>query len=250
MICAALAAVLICAAAVLRLSALPGSAFAAGCLAAAGAIFGLYFGISVLSRKYPRAAKRAFAVLTAVILAGAAVSAAALAFIVTGSRSDDASNADIAVIMGAGVHGEEPSQSLYDRLCAAREYLEENPDIKVIVSGGQGSGENITEAECMRRWLEDNGIAPERIIKEDKASSTAENAEFSMEIARSLTGRDGITAAVITSDYHLARSKLYFEKEGAQALGVSAKSSVPAALEAVYYIREIPAVIMSLFIKS
>ena len=60
-----------------------------------------------------------------------------------------------AIVLGCRVYGERPSLSMIERLEAAYEYLEENPDTVCIVSGGKGDSENISEAEAMYRWLTD-----------------------------------------------------------------------------------------------
>lgn len=62
-------------------------------------------------------------------------------------------NADYLIVLGAHVYGERMSSNLKYRIELAKEYLEENPETKVIVSGGQGHGEKISEAEAMYRYL-------------------------------------------------------------------------------------------------
>ena len=83
-----------------------------------------------------------------------------------------------AVVLGCRVYGERASLSLVERLEAAYKYLEENPKARCVVSGGQGPGEDISEAECMYRWLVAKGIDGARIYKEDKSTSTEENIAF------------------------------------------------------------------------
>ena len=73
--------------------------------------------------------------------------------VVLGMRSQGSSGLEYVVVLGAQVKGEVPSKALYKRLVKALEYAKENEDTVLILSGGQGTGENITEAECMRRWL-------------------------------------------------------------------------------------------------
>lgn len=58
-----------------------------------------------------------------------------------------------AVVLGCSVKGERPSRVLNERLCAAYEYLNRNPKAVCVLSGGQGDGEEISEAECMYRYL-------------------------------------------------------------------------------------------------
>ena len=76
--------------------------------------------------------------------------------------------------------------TLARRLDAALAYLEENPKAYVVVSGGQGAGEDISEAEAMRRYLAARGIEESRILMEDKSMSTLENFLFSCLLYTSL----------------------------------------------------------------
>ena len=124
---------------------------------------------------------------------------------------------DVVVVLGCQVKGERPSRMLARRLDAALEYLNSEPEALVIVSGGKGADEKISEAECMRRYLEENGIAPERIIMEDKSTTTAENLEFSFNIMdeRGL-GRDII---LVTDGYHQHRAQLIAKAHGAGRIG-------------------------------
>lgn len=126
--------------------------------------------------------------------------------IIDEASGDEDFDADYLIVLGAAVHGDTPSLSLVERLNAAKDYLTKHPSTVAIVSGGQGGGENVSEAQAMYDWLCANGIEPERIIMEDKATSTYENLKFSREI---IDGRsDNATVAVVSSEYHLCRAKL------------------------------------------
>lgn len=126
--------------------------------------------------------------------------------IIDEASGDGDFDADYLIVLGAAVHGDTPSLSLVERLSAAKDYLTVHPNTVAIVSGGQGSGENVSEAQAMYTWLCANGIEPERIIMEDKATSTYENLKFSREI---INGRStDATVAVVSSEYHLCRAKL------------------------------------------
>lgn len=114
------------------------------------------------------------------------------------------------VILGAGVKGETPSLTLVQRLEKAIEYVNsQKKEVKIIVSGGQGSGEDISEAEAMKRYLVDNGIENE-IIMEDKSTNTRENLLFSKEIIEKDSNKniEDISVKIITSDFHAFRSNL------------------------------------------
>ena len=128
--------------------------------------------------------------------------------IIDEASGDGDFDADYLIVLGAAVHGDTPSLSLVERLRAAKDYLDAHPNTVAIVSGGQGSGENMSEAQAMYDWLRKSGIDPDRIIKEDTAASTYVNLMFSREIIGSLTDKSGLAIAVVSSEYHLCRAKL------------------------------------------
>lgn len=156
--------------------------------------------------------------------------------IVSAARTDPDPQAKYVIVLGAGVNGTQPSLSLLNRLNAALDYLSEYPQSKAIVSGGQGTGESVTEADCMYDWLTAKGVAPERIIKEERASSTQENFAYSFEIIRAL-GDDPNGSAFVSSEYHLYRAKMLAARQGVTVKSVAARTSYPL-LMTNYFIRE------------
>ena len=123
---------------------------------------------------------------------------------------------DVIIVMGAGVQGERVSLILARRLDRAIEYLNMNPNAMVIVCGGLGDRATITEAEAMRRYLVARGISDERIIKEDKSTTSYENLLFAREILEKYFP-DGFRAVVTTSDFHLFRTIFVASNVGIQA---------------------------------
>ena len=138
------------------------------------------------------------------------------------------------VVLGCKVKNGAPSLMLGRRLNAAYEYLTEEPDVKVIVSGGKGDDEIISEAQCMRDYLVDRGIAPERIYMEDKSTDTDENLRFSQDIIR----REGLPEhiTIVTDGFHQLRSDMKAEKLGMRAYNISAHT--PWWLVPTYWVRE------------
>lgn len=131
----------------------------------------------------------------------------------------DGSN-QYAIVLGAKVNGIIPSLSLRYRLEAASDYANEHPTVKLILSGGQGPDESITEAQAMKVYLLENGIDENRIMIEEESTSTYENILFSTKLLPS-----SVTAVtIITSDYHLARSKRIAKEIGFETDTVSAKT--------------------------
>ena len=146
--------------------------------------------------------------------------------------------ADYLVVLGAGVNGSVPSLSLRERLDAALAYLQEYPESKAVLSGGKGSGEDLTEAQCMFDWLTARGIAPERLLREEASTSTQENLRFSLDVIEADSGTRPERIAVVSSEYHLCRAELYAKQLGVTALGVPAHTSW-LSLRINYQVREI-----------
>lgn len=121
------------------------------------------------------------------------------------------------VVLGCEVRGETPSQALKNRLDAAYSYLTENPDSKAVLSGGQGDNENISEAECMYRYLTEMGISEDRLYKEDKSATTYENIKFSMEIIKN--NKLSKDLAIVTDWYHEYRASLIAKRQGIENVG-------------------------------
>ena len=156
--------------------------------------------------------------------------------VVRASRGDDGGNADYLIVLGAGVNGREPSLSLKNRLDAALEYLSNSPGTTAIVTGGQGPGEDITEAEAMSLYLTREGIEQERVIMEPSAANTEENLRFSFDIIRS-RGDGGASVAVCSSEYHLFRAQRLARALGEEVSTVPAKTTLPV-LRLNYFLRE------------
>lgn len=157
--------------------------------------------------------------------------------IVAAAQGDTPNEAQYLIVLGAGVNGRTPSLSLLNRLTAAEDWLEANPSGKAILSGGQGPGEDISEAAAMYQWLTEHGIAAERLYKEEASSTTRENFQYSAELLRQLNGELPEKVAVLSSEYHLYRAKYLARQAGLEPLGVPAKTTLPV-LRLNYFLRE------------
>ena len=130
-----------------------------------------------------------------------------------GKKSNVNYNEDAVIVLGAGIQGEEVSESLRNRLDVVMRYYQKNSKVIIIVSGGQGPQEIITEALAMERYLLEQGVPAEQIIKEQMATSTWENFLYSKEILdRQFSG--AYKVAFISSDYHIYRAKLIAKSIG------------------------------------
>lgn len=129
---------------------------------------------------------------------------------------------DAIIVLGARVNGDVPSGALSQRIAAAGQYLLDNPDTVAVLSGGRGSGENMTEALCMKEHLEYMGIAPERMILEERSTDTRTNFENSLPLLPEGTESVGI----VTNDFHLFRALANARKlSELDFSGISARST-------------------------
>ncbi len=148
------------------------------------------------------------------------------------------------VVLGCHVKGTKPSLMLKNRLDVAYEYLTAHPEVSCIVTGGQGFGEDITEAQAMMTYLTEKGIAPERILMEDKSTDTEENLRF----AREILTREGLSEEIliVTNDFHQYRASLLAERLGLESYAVSCKTK--RILMPTYWVREWFALVKAIFL--
>jgi uncharacterized SAM-binding protein YcdF (DUF218 family) len=129
---------------------------------------------------------------------------------------------DYIMILGSGISGKSMLLVQLQRVEEGLKYIKANPDIKVIVSGGQGTGEDISEAEAMRIYLVQHGVKNENIIKEEKSKNTIENMKYTSENLSKIDGRKDIRLAIVTSNFHVFRAKFLAKRFGFEAEGVPA----------------------------
>ena len=156
------------------------------------------------------------------------------------------------IVLGCEVKGERPSRMLTARMDAAVDYLQQHPDLYCVLSGGKGENEKISEAECMFRYMTARGIAPERLIKEDRSISTRENIRFSLQKLREAGlvpdsgGGDTLDIAIVTNEFHACRAGLIAKESGVNA-GFVLAASVWWLLPA-FYVRELYGLLYQIFL--
>lgn len=151
------------------------------------------------------------------------------------------------VVMGCLVREDGPSLMLRYRLDAALDYLREHPDAPVVVSGGQGDREPVSEAQAMAEYLIANGIEESRIYKEDRSGDTQQNITLSGEIIR----REGLPQRLViaTDAYHQLRARIYAGTQGfGEVYAQSGKS--PWGLVPSYGVREMLAIGEAVFLNG
>ncbi|WP_321388617.1 YdcF family protein [uncultured Enterococcus sp.] len=181
--------------------------------------------------------KKMLKLLALLIGVGIIYAGTMLFLIIQGTKDIPAENPDTLLILGAQVKGSSketayPSSVLKERLNEALTYIEENPQATIIVCGGQGKDEPDSEANVMANYLIEHNVDQEKIVKEDLSTSTKEN------IANAMEKEDLGKTVIITSDFHIYRSKML-----ARRLGLKEVSGLPArsrtSVTANMYSREV-----------
>lgn len=158
------------------------------------------------------------------------------------STVNDHEQSDYIVILGAGLVGDQVSDRLKIRLDTAIEIIKKSNAV-IIVSGGQGPSEEISEAEAMRRYLQKQGVSENRIIKEEESTSTQENIKYSNAIMHSENSK----VIIVTSDYHMYRAKMLGERIGWTVSGQSGENNTAERLRRM--IREIFALAKDIIVR-
>lgn len=144
-----------------------------------------------------------------------------------------------AVVLGAEVKPWGPSVLLQQRIDAAENYMNDNPNAAAVVTGGKGSNEIMSEGQCMYDVMTADGIAPDRIYVEDKAANTYQNIRFSLDIIYE-NGLDR-DIAVVSDSYHQLRARIIARKadSGITVGAVNTKNNhIGIAAYPSYFVRE------------
>jgi len=199
----------------------------------------IYLALWVLSanKKYSKLAKRLFCLYFIILVVGVVAFSILQVLIISGIRSDEA-DADVVIVLGAGLVNGRPGLMLASRLEAAIEYVQYRNDVPIIVTGGLGQGETVTEAEAMSRYLIARGVDESQIWKEEASTNTRENLAFAKEIIEE-RGLDpeSITVAVVSNEFHLYRARLIAERAGLNPIGIAA-ATPGLHRQLLYFFRE------------
>lgn len=145
--------------------------------------------------------------------------------------------ADYGLLLGCALEDGQASEELLRRCETALLWMEQNPKLLLVVSGGDPAGQGISEAAVMAAWLKNHGADPERLLLEDQSRDTRENLLFGKQLLHTLE-RETDTVAVITSEYHQTRASFLARRNGQHAICVSSRTPMPdhlfAALREVY----------------
>ena len=171
-------------------------------------IFAFYKKITIITSKgLPRVLKYCIAILVCAQIA------LGLFIAFYGEIDNTTFTEDAVIVLGAGVHGERISLPLKFRLDKAVEYHKKNPDAIIVVSGGKGFQEEISEAEAMKKYLVNQSVNEKCIIMEENSTSTIENMAYSKEILDAHFDSD-YSVVIITNNFHIYRGVSYAKGAG------------------------------------
>ena len=156
--------------------------------------------------------------LLALVIAGVLVFAALEVYIGVHSRDSIVGEPQVMVIFGCQVKPDWPSILLRDRLDTALSYWEEHPDIKIVVTGGKGDDEHISEAQCMYDYLTAHGVDGANIYMEDQSRNTWQNVNYTFALMREEGWDLGTDVLLVSSGFHLARIRMLWNRGRAAVL--------------------------------
>lgn len=122
-------------------------------------------------------------------------------------RKDSIRHYDYVFVLGCSLKEDKPRSALQARLDKSYEYLQNNPNTKLILCGGQGFDEIVPESLAMKNYLLSKGVSSDRLIEENKSRTTYENLKY----ASRIVGKNR-SVGVITNDFHMYRVKRMGDK--------------------------------------
>lgn len=159
-----------------------------------------------------RRSHRWLKILLALILIAALVFAGLELYIAFNSRTHVAGEPQTMVIFGCQMKKDGPSVLLKDRLDTALSYLEQHPDMTVIVTGGKGNDEHVSEAQGMYDYLTAHGMDGERIYKEDQSRNTWQNVNYTLDLMEKEGMELTQDVVLVSNGFHLSRIKLLWDR--------------------------------------
>ncbi|MEA4954298.1 MAG: YdcF family protein [Pseudoflavonifractor sp.] len=125
---------------------------------------------------------------------------------------------EVLVIFGCKVESWGPSVLLQDRLDTALNYLEDHPDLTVVVAGGMGDDEHQSEARCMYDYLTAHGADEAKILVEDRSRNTWQNVNYTLDLLKEKGYSTDGTVAAVSSGFHLRRIEMLWDRAGGGTL--------------------------------
>lgn len=150
--------------------------------------------------------------LLALLLIAALVFAGLEVFIAVHSRTQIVGEPQTMVIFGCQMKQDGPSVLLKDRLDTALAYWEDHPDIKIVVTGGKGDDEHLSEAQGMYDYLTAHGVDGNNIYREDRSTNTWQNVNYTLDLMEQEGMELTQDVALVSNGFHLSRIQLLWDR--------------------------------------
>lgn len=214
------------------------------------AFVGLALTMAYAQKGFYRLPKVCIIGMEGIVLVGLFIFVLLEGVIVIQAHKQPKNEADYLIVLGAKVNGTKPSHILEKRIEKAYEYWKEHPQCQLIVSGGKGLDEGISEAECMKNRLVSMGVPEKQIIMENRSTSTKENLVNSMEkIENEGLAPEQTKVIIVTTDFHVFRAVSIAKKLGYQKVEGLASTQIWYLIP-TNYVREFLAIIKDFFVGN
>lgn len=134
-------------------------------------------------------------------------------------QSNTVQPAAAVIILGSGIENGRPSPTLKQRLDVGAAYAKRYPEALLVVTGGLGFKEQISEAAVMSEYLQQqHHIDQSRILLEAKSTSTEENLRNVQPLLAQRHIHLNQPIVIATSDFHILRAKAIAKHQGYQQI--------------------------------
>lgn len=156
------------------------------------------------------------------------------------STKDEAQKVDVVIVLGAATYNGSVSPIYRERLNHGIQLYQEGYATKIIVTGGMGEGNEVSDAYAAKQYALSWGIPEEDVLTEDTSTITQENLENS----KTIMDEKGYTTAIIVSDpLHMKRAMLLAKDAGITAyssptpttLYISPRTKIPFLIREVFF---------------
>jgi len=138
-------------------------------------------------------------------------------------------NQDFIIVLGSGLINDKVPPLLASRIQKAIDFYHRQAAVgtppTIIFSGGQGSDENLPEAEAMQRYAIEKGIPIEHTLQENRSVNTYQNMLFSKQIMDNIKQGEAYNSIFTTNNFHLFRAGIYARLAGLKSQGIGSKTA-------------------------
>jgi uncharacterized SAM-binding protein YcdF (DUF218 family) len=161
-------------------------------------------------------------ILELLILAAGAIYTFALVMVLVVSQQDQRRPADAIVVLGAAQYNGRPSPVFRARLDHALQLYHEGLAPRLVVTGGVGRGDTMSEATVARHYLLNRKVPASAVISQPQGRST----EASMTAVAAWLQSARLRRVILVSDpFHMFRLRLEARRTGLEAYTSPTESS-------------------------